>query len=78
MSKGTQYPIHPDFKRWANMDPPINKATLPMIQRLMGLLYLQEKSTPDLTVERKTIPVWDGSAIRALLYTPKGIGGWHF
>ena len=74
MAKRTQYPIHPDFKRWANMDPPINKATLPMIQRLMGLLYLQEKSTPELTVERKTIPVWDGSAIRALLYTPKGIG----
>ena len=72
--KRTQYPIHPDFKKWANLNSPINPVMIPMMQKLMGLLFLLEKSTPELTVERQIIPTEDGSTIRALLYSPKDIG----
>ena len=66
----TAYPIHPDFKFWSRMHPPIRKQLLPSMQAAMGLLFTKEKSNDQLTVERKTIPVTDGSKIRALLYTP--------
>ena len=72
--KRTKYPIHPDFKAWTNLNPPLNRAMLPVIQKLMGLLFDREKSTRDLTVERKTIPVGDGASIRALWYVPAGVG----
>ena len=74
MAKRTQYPIHPDFKKWTKMNPPINRFTLPLLQQLMGLLYLREKSTPELAVGRETIPVGGGATIRALLYVPKEVG----
>lgn len=73
--KRTKYPIHPDFKKWANMNPPLNKAALPAMQRLMGLLFTRERSTADVTVERKVIPVGSGGTIRALWYCPKDVGG---
>ena len=69
MSK-TIYPIHPDFKFWSHMHPPIQKWMLPSMQSMMGLLFTREKSTEQLTVERKTIPLSDGATLRALLYTP--------
>ena len=55
------------------MNPPLNKTILPVIQKVLGLLFLREKSTAGLTVERKTIPVGGGKTIRALWYTPKGM-----
>lgn len=73
MAKRTKYPIHPDFKKWANMNPPLNRAILPVMQRMMSLLFLREKSTKGLNVERVAIPVGDGKTIRALWYCPKGI-----
>lgn len=27
--KRTKYPIHPDFKKWENMNPPLNRAIVP-------------------------------------------------
>ena len=54
--KRTKYPIHPDFKAWTNMNPPLNKAMLPVMQKLIGLLFDREKSRDDMAVERKTIP----------------------
>ena len=72
--KRTQYPIHPDFKAWTNLNPPLNRAMLPVMQKLMGLLFDREKSTEDMTVERKTISGGDGASIRALWYVPRGIG----
>ena len=71
--KRTKYPIHPDFKKWTNMNPPLNRALLPVIQRSMELLFTMEKSTADLTVERKIIPVGNGDTIRALWYCPKDV-----
>ena len=65
----TRYPIHPDFEPWSRMHPPINRATLPLMQRLMGLLFTREKGDATLRVERLQIPV-DGGSIRALLYSP--------
>ena len=71
--KRTKYPIHPDFQKWANMNPPLHKATIPVMQKLMGLLFTRERSTADVTVEWKVIPV-DGGTIRALWYCPKDVG----
>ena len=53
------------------MNPPLNRAIVPVIQRLMSPLFLLEKSTAELTVEKKIIPVGSGETIRALLYCPK-------
>ena len=39
------------------MDPPLNRAIVPVMQRLTGLLYFQESSAAELTAERKTVPV---------------------
>ena len=72
--KRTKYPIHPDFKKWANMNPPLNKAVLPVMQGLLGLLFARERSSAGMTVERKTIPVGNGDTIRALWYCPKDVG----
>ena len=30
MMKRTKYPIHPDFQKWANMNSPLHKATIPV------------------------------------------------
>ena len=68
----THYPIHPDFEPWSRMHPPINRVMLPVMQKLMGLLFTREKSTAELRVERKQIPV-NGASIRALLYSPVGL-----
>ena len=72
--KRTKYPIHPDFKKWANMNPPLNRSLVPVIQWLMGSLFMREKSTAELTVERKIIPVDKGDTIRGLWYCPKDVG----
>ena len=74
MAKRTKYPIHPDFKRGENLNHPLNRAMIPVMQGIMCLLYKQEKSTAELTVERKTIPV-EGGSIRALWYCPKNVNG---
>lgn len=89
MAKRTKYPIHPDFKKWARFNPPLNRFMLPVIQKTLSLLFLREKSTKELTIEKKTIPVGSGKAIAvgssnttpvgegktisALLYSPKDI-----
>ena len=74
MAKRTKYPIHKDFRKWTKLNPPLNRFVLPIMQGALSLLFLKEKSTKELTVEKKTIPVGDGKSIRALLYSPKDIG----
>lgn len=73
MSK-TKYPIHPDFKKWKKMNPPINKVILPVMQKLMGHLVTMETSSENLSVSKEMIPIGNGNTIRALLYSPFGIG----
>ena len=65
--KRTKYPIHPDFKKWENVNPPLNEFSIPIIQRLMGALFTREKSNAEMIAERKIIPVGNGDTIRALL-----------
>ena len=55
------------------MNPPLNRALLPLIQKSLGLLFLRERSTAHMAVEQIRIPVENGHTIRALLYVPKGI-----
>lgn len=72
--KRTKYPIHPDFRRWAHMNPPLNRRLLPLMQGLLDLLFSREKPDRELTVERKSIP-GPGGQVRALLYSPRDLPG---
>ena len=65
-----EYPIHLDFKMLAAIHPPLNRRTIPMIQKAMGLLYHQQRSSKTVRVERVRIPADTGQAVRALLYIP--------
>jgi acetyl esterase len=70
--KRTQYPIHPDFKKYVNFNPPLNRFILPIMQKMMAFLVTQEKSTLEMNVLHFTIPVKNGT-IKAILYTPVDI-----
>ena len=70
----TKYAIHPDFRKWGKMHPPLNKVMLPLMQKMTGHLVAMETSCETLTVSQETIPVGNDSTIRALVYTPVGIG----
>ena len=61
------------IKAEKDMNPPLNSVMIPVMQKLMGLLYMREKSTAELTVEKATIPVSAGDTIRVLWYCPKGL-----
>ena len=65
-----EYPIHPDFKMLTAIHPSLNRRTIPMIQKAMGLLYHQQRSSSAVRVERVRIPADAGQAVRALLYIP--------
>lgn len=70
----TKYPIHPDFCKWEKVNPPLNRALLPVMQMLLGQLARREKSSETLAVRRESIPIGGGKALEALLYSPVGIG----
>lgn len=70
--KRTKYPIHPDFRKWENRNPPLNKAVVPVLQKIMGVLFAKEKSSDEVNIDRLQIGTFDGKTIRALLYTPTG------
>lgn len=55
------------------MNPPLNRAIIPVMQKLLRLLFRLERSTADMTVERKTIPVDAGRSVRALWYCPDSL-----
>ena len=66
-----EYQIHPDFKMLAAIHPPLDRKTIPMIQKAMGLLYCQQRSSRAVKVERVRISADTGQTVRALLYIPK-------
>ena len=65
------YAIHPDFKWLAAIHPPLNRKTIPVIQKAMGLLYHQQRSDRRVRVRRVRIPGEAGKTLRALLYVPR-------
>ena len=69
----TQYNIHPDFRLLAAIHPPLHRKTIPQIQRMMRLLYYQQKSGPSVRVERMRISVDKDREVRALLYVPRKV-----
>ena len=66
-----EYTIHPDFRLLAAIHPPLNRKTIPIIQKAMGMLFYQQRSSRTVRVERVRIPTETGYALRALLYIPK-------
>lgn len=71
----TKYPIHPDFKKWENTNPHINKVMLPVMQKLLGHLITRETTSEKLAVSKETIAIENGRTIQALLYSPAGLEG---
>lgn len=69
----TKYPIHPDFKKWSWINPPIVKPLLPFIQGMLRLLRLGQRSDGRLKVTSVSIPAGDNHAIHALWYEPEGL-----
>ncbi|MBQ6602235.1 MAG: alpha/beta hydrolase [Eubacterium sp.] len=66
-----KYNIHPDFKLLAAIHPPLNRKSIQRIQKMMGLLYYQQKSDRTVEVQRIRIRTGEDSFVKALLYTPK-------
>ena len=66
----TPFQYHPDLMKYANMRIPVVPKIVPIMQKLMGVLYHQERSDPEVAVSRLKIPARDGFQLRALLYTP--------
>ena len=70
--KRKQYPFHPDLKQYEKMCPPVMPKVVPVLQKLMGVLYRQEKSDGEVDVSALKVPGWKGAENRALLYAPHG------
>lgn len=70
----TKYPIHPDFKFWTHLNPPLGRGMLRIEQAVLKPLFSLQRSDRTVRVEKFTIPAQQGHSIRALLYTPAGIG----
>ncbi|MBQ8197507.1 MAG: alpha/beta hydrolase [Clostridia bacterium] len=71
--KRTEYPINPDFKVISNVNPPLNKLTLPLFVSSTRMLYNNEKTTDKVKVEKVKIPARDGVNLQTIIYTPKGL-----
>lgn len=69
--KKTQYNIHPDFRLLSAIYPPLNRRTIPRIQKMMGLLYYQQRTGRTVRVYHIRIPVDQDRTVRALLYLPR-------
>ena len=67
-----KYDIHPDFAKWANFHPPLNRPTILFMQNLMVLTFLAEKSDNHIIVEKVKIP-FGKKTVRAIMYTPKNL-----
>ena len=71
--KKQKYPIHSDFKKWSKMNPPLNRAVLPIVQKSVGLLSCFQHSANALKAEKKKIPAKNGT-VKAVWYTPTDAG----
>lgn len=65
-----KYEFHEELKSYANMNVPIIPAIIPVIQKLMRVLYKMEKSDKDVKVSARMIPAADGNKLRLLTYEP--------
>lgn len=68
--KKNSYQFHSDLTRYANQNIPVIPAVVPVLQKLMGILYRLETSDKEVTVSRLSIPVQDRTSLRGILYTP--------
>ncbi len=73
--KRKEYPIHPDFAPLAKLNPPLNRAFLPAIQKSMKALWTMEKSGNGVVVTKLVIPLDKKKSMTALLYSPDGCSG---
>lgn len=69
--KQSSYNIYPDFKILSAIHPPLNRKAMPVIQKMMGLLYHLERTGKAVKVRHIRIPTDAGRSVRALLYEPR-------
>lgn len=69
--KRKEYPIHEDFKALAKLNPPLNRALLPAMQKSMGVLWNVERSGDGVAVEKLEIRLDKNRTMRAILYSPE-------
>ena len=67
------YPIDKDFEKWAKFQPPLNKVSVFLSQKVMNLLYFNEKSDENVEVKRFKIPYGVDKKQNAIIYMPKNI-----
>lgn len=72
MSK-RKYEFHPELKSYENQKMPVIPILVPVLQRLMKVLYRMEKSEETINVSEVKIPAEDGTLLRTLVYSPVDI-----
>ena len=68
--KKTAYPFHPELKKYEKQTIPVLPLLVPVLQKLMGVLYGAEASDQSVDVSRLKIPARDDFQLRGLLYSP--------
>lgn len=68
--KRTQYPLHKDFEKIANLNPPLHGILLPLMKGLMNMLYDRQKTDEYCKVTKIKIPYKKGKKMRAIIYEP--------
>ena len=66
----TKYPIHPDYKKYSKVNPPLNKFILPFIRAYGKFICFRQKSDKDCEVKKYDLAV-KGGKIRATIFSPK-------
>lgn len=66
-----KYTFHEDLKSYENQKVILIPEVVQILQKLMGVLYFQEKDDESIHVTTKWIPALDGKKIRILIYEPR-------
>lgn len=68
--KKEKYVFHEDLKIYAHMNIPVIPRVVPMMQKLMEVLYLKERSDRKVKVSVRKVISREGHSTRVLLYEP--------
>lgn len=69
MSK--KYNYNPELEIFKVMKLPVNKTLLPTMQKALNLLYVMQRDTKDVNIEKLHVTAFDGYEIPVSVYTPK-------
>lgn len=64
--------FHPELQPYAKQKFGVHPLIIPLLQKLMSVLYQREQSDTEVQVTVCKVPVRDGAELQGLLYTPVG------